>query len=169
MNAEQQLKLQAFVDGELPETEARDIAAWVARDADATALVKELRNTRHALSTFEPDLKLPESREFFWSKIEREIRRFEPAPEPAESVSLFTLLRRILVPAGALAAVVIVGLITFQQFNTGTAVRAVEVEVAMADSDATTYRDESEGTTLVWLSYPAENQLADASARATLQ
>src|SRR4051794_9925969 len=103
MTDEQQLKLQAFFDGELPESESREVAAWIARDPDATALLKELRNTRQALSTFEPGLKLPESREFFWSKIEREIRRFEPAPQTAERVPLMALLRRILAPAGAFA------------------------------------------------------------------
>src|SRR4051812_1303740 len=108
MNEEQQLKLQAFLDGELSEAEARDVAALVARDADAAALMTELRNTRQVLANFEPDRKLPESREFFWSKIEREIERLEPAPPAVERVSLFTLLRRrFLIPAGAFAALVI--------------------------------------------------------------
>ena len=46
VNTEQQLKLQAFLDGELPEQEARDMAALVARDAEAADLVAELRHTR---------------------------------------------------------------------------------------------------------------------------
>ena len=43
MNEEQQLKLQAFVDGELPEAEARGVAAELARNSEATALLNELR------------------------------------------------------------------------------------------------------------------------------
>ena len=87
MTEEQQLKLQAFLDGELPDPEAHEVAAWLARDADATALLGELRNTQKALVDFEPELKVPESREFYWSKIEREIHRLEPTTAPAESRS----------------------------------------------------------------------------------
>jgi anti-sigma factor RsiW len=170
MNEEQQLKLQAFLDGELPEAEAREVAAWLARDAEAASLMAELRHTREALAGFKPDLKLPESREFYWSKIQRDIERLEPRPEPVESVSLFTLLRRLLVPAGAFAALVIVGLFAARQFNTAGGIRPMEMEVAMTDAgtDALTYRDEAEGTTLVWFSYSAENQFTDAGAGATL-
>ena len=91
MSEEQQLKLQAFLDGELSENDSREVAAWLARDADATALVGELRNTRQALAGFEPALKVPESREFYWSKIQREIQHREPetVPAPGRSVSWF--------------------------------------------------------------------------------
>ena len=46
MTNEQQLKLQAFLDGELPEREAREILAWTQRDSAAAALLAELKNTR---------------------------------------------------------------------------------------------------------------------------
>src|SRR3954463_8797743 len=109
MTDEQQLKLQAFLDGELPETDSREIAAWLARDADATALLGELKNTRNALKGFEPELKVPESREFYWSKIKREIERSAPVVAPVETVSLFARLRRVLMPLGAVAAVALMG------------------------------------------------------------
>src|SRR5581483_2948693 len=134
MNEEQQLKLQAFFDGELPEAEAREVAAWVARDAEATALMTELRNTRQALKGFEPALKLPESREFYWSKIEREIRRLEPEPRVVERASFFTLLRRMLAPVTAFAALIVAALIASHQF-TATGV-PIETEVAMSDANA---------------------------------
>ncbi len=151
MNEEQQLKLQAFLDGELPEDEARATAAWVARDPDATALMAELRNTRKALSDFEPAVKLPETREFYWSKIEREIQRLEPVPRVRETVSLAGWWRRLLVPAGAIAALVIAGLIAIHQFEPG-----VSTDASLTDAGAFTYRDQAEGMTVVWLSYPAE-------------
>jgi len=153
MNEEQQLKLQAFLDGELPEDDARATASWVARDSDATALLNELRNTRKALADFEPALKLPESREFYWSKIEREIQRLEPVERPRETVSLAAMLRRFLVPAGALAALLIAGIVAFH--NIGVAAAAPS-EAALADAGAFTYRDQDQGMTVVWLSYPAE-------------
>jgi anti-sigma factor RsiW len=169
MNEDQQLKLQAFFDGELPEAEAREVAAWIARDSDATMLMTELRNTRKALAGFEPDLKLPESREFYWSKIERQIQSQSPAPKTEESVSLFTLLRRFLMPASAIAVLVIAGFLATHQLGTGAPVGDVDVSMTDADAGAFTYRDQSEGTTLVWLSYPSEKKFTDAGARDTLQ
>ena len=43
MKQEQEFKLQAYLDGELPEAEARQVADWVAKDAEAAALLSELR------------------------------------------------------------------------------------------------------------------------------
>jgi anti-sigma factor RsiW len=167
MTEEQQLKLQAFLDGELPERDTREVASWLARDADATALHAELRNTRLALKGFEPEWKAPESREFYWSKIKREIERSAPAPTPAERISLFTLLRRALLPMGAVAVLALVGIITLHQFG-GKVVQPQGVNAILADAGAFTYRDESQGMTVVWLSYPAEKKLADSPSRDTL-
>jgi anti-sigma factor RsiW len=167
MTQEQQLKLQAFFDKELSEQDAREVASWLARDADATALHAELRNTRQALKGFEPELKLPESREFYWSKIKREIERSAPVPAPAQSVSLFGALRRFLIPLGAVAVLALAGFVTLHQFG-GGAVHSVQVNAILADAGAYTYRDESQGMTVVWLSYPAEKKLADSPSRDTL-
>ena len=71
MDYKVQLKLQAFLDGELPEAEASKVANWIAGDGQASALLEELRHTQEALAGFEAGIRLPESREFFWSKIER--------------------------------------------------------------------------------------------------
>ena len=161
MDYDAQLTLQAYLDGELPEGEASKVANWLARDREAAALLDELRNTQGALAGLEAGLRLPESREFFWSKIQREIQRLEtPAPKPA-TTPLFDLLRRFLVPAAALA-VVLVGAVLFTWAN-GSFGRAATtgIETALADAGAFTYHDDSAGATLVWLSYPAENEVAD--------
>jgi anti-sigma factor RsiW len=168
MDHEAQLKLQAFLDGELPEKEAREVAARLARDSEATALLAEFRNTRQALAGFEPALKLPESREFYWSKIERQIQRLEPAPRAAESPSLFLRLRRLLVPAGAVAALVIAGFFAIKGGNFGGSLSATEVETALDDTGAFTYTDQAQGMTVVWLSYPAENEFAQTGSADTL-
>lgn len=156
MDQEQQLKLQSFLDGELSEREAREVANWLARDPEAAALHAELRNTRHALAGFEAGIRLPESREFFWSKIERDILRAEPAEPAAVPVSIFTLLQRTFIPAAALAALVIAVMIVLNHPP-----KPADLETSGADAGALTYRDYDSGTTLVWLSYPAENGLAD--------
>jgi anti-sigma factor RsiW len=167
MTEEQQLKLQAFLDGELPEEDAREVADWVARDAEATDLLGELRNTRKALADFEPELKLPESREFYWSKIQREIQRVEPIPVPAKSASVFALLRRVFVPLGAVAVAAIAGVLAFQQFG-GHGTYPTQVNAMLADVGAFTYRDQAQGMTVIWLPYPAEKKLADNPSADTL-
>ena len=162
MNQEQQLKLQAFLDGELPEREAREILAWTQRAPAAAQLLTELKNTRQVMLNSEPHLSVPESREFFWSKIAREIQRLEPHPVAAPEPSAFAALRRWLLPAVAVGALVIAGLIV--HFNAPTDAGqmvadadAPSVETTLANSEATTYRDASEGMTLVWFSYAADD------------
>jgi anti-sigma factor RsiW len=156
MTEEQQLKLQAFLDGELPEPEARAVAAWVARDAEATDLLAELRHTRKALAGYEPDRKLPESREFYWSKIEREIRRLESEVPPAPAASPFMWLRRVLVTAGATTVVAVLVTVAVVHSSLWRAWPGPDTELALADSGTFTYHDYANGTTLVWLDYPAE-------------
>lgn len=165
MNREQQLKLQAYLDGELPEADRRSVEASLARDSEAAALLTELRHTQTALAVGESDRKLPESREFYWSKIERGIRLAESRETSSSQPSWWTLWRRMLMPLGAVAALVLAGLLTVSQFNT---VAVPESEMALTDSDAFTYRDYAGGMTLVWLSYPAEGESGISSLADTL-
>jgi anti-sigma factor RsiW len=106
MNHELELKLQAWVDGQLPVREADEVASLIEKDADARAMLTELKNTRTALAGFEDGIKLPETREFYWSKIAREIERLKSKPQPA-NISWFHYFRRLLIPAGAVAALVL--------------------------------------------------------------
>src|SRR6478736_2848877 len=108
MNYDGQLKLQAYLDGELPEGEARELAAGLAQDPQAEALLTELRQTRDAMAGSEQVKALPESREFYWSKIQREIKRVEaPAPQPVRVSGLMMALRRFLVPLTGMALLVV--------------------------------------------------------------
>ena len=155
-----QLKLQAYLDGELAEPEAREIEALLTKDVEGRALLTELRQTSAVLVGFEAEIKLPESREFYWSKIKREILRaeqMETSPRPA-----LPFWRRLLIPSGAFAVLAIAGLLALQQMSGGT--RPHQIETFLADSGAMTYRDDAERTTLVWLSYPGENDFADTDS-----
>lgn len=164
MDYEAQLKLQAYLDGELPEGEARVVARQLAEDRDAAALLEELRQTRQAVRGSEISLQLPESREFYWSKISREIERLEhPAPEPA-AVPLMTWLRRLLMPAAAVAMVAIGALLVLRP---GAGVGGVQT--ALAAPGTMIYRDDSARATFVWLSYPADNEVADDDETGTLE
>jgi len=156
MDYDAQLKLQSYLDGELPEPEAREVANLLAQDREAVALFAELRNTRQAFVGLEVGVALPESREFFWSKIEREIERQEQAEPAPRSSPMFAAWRRFLMPAGAVAALAMAALIGLFSDSQGPT-----HQMAVADPSAFTYHDFSAGTTLVWLSYPAENEFAD--------
>jgi anti-sigma factor RsiW len=158
-----QLKLQAYLDGELSEAEAKEMARRLAQDQELVGLLAELRNTREALAGSQTLVPLPESREFFWSKIEREIQRL-PAPAP-QRPSRLAAWRRFLVPAGAVAGVVIVAMLSLMRPPSAGPV----VETALAESGAFTYRDYNSGATLIWLSYPAENEFAEGQPAGTVQ
>ena len=160
MKQELQLKLQAYLDGELPDGEAREAAGLLAQDAEARALLAELKNTRAALAGFEADIKLPESREFYWSKIEREIERQAPRVGPERKfASPFAFFRRILAPACAVAVLAIVGIVAIRQLDFGGP-DGLEVKTEFVGAGALTYRDNAQGLTLVWLPYPAESEFA---------
>ena len=158
MDYEAQLKLQAYLDGELPEGEARDLAAGLASNQEAAALLTEMREIRDAVKGSEQVRTLPESREFYWSKIERAIARAEaPAPQAASGFSGWMgALRRFLVPVTGLALLVVAGFIATR----GTVEPTSSMETAVSDPGALVYRDYSAGATFVWLSYPAEDENA---------
>jgi anti-sigma factor RsiW len=164
MDYEAQLKLQGFLDGELSEAETREVANWLAQDREAVALLGELRNTRQAMVGLEIGVALPESREFFWSKIQREIERTESAavPEPT-AASWMATLRRFLAPATALAVLGIALIVAFKPSG------VFPMETALADPGAFTYHDYSAGATLVWLSYPAEDEEAPADEMGSVE
>src|SRR5580658_1748549 len=70
MKHELELKVQAWLDGELPDHEARQMGEWIARDSEAAALAAELGCIRQAMFRQETAGTLGESREFYWSKIQ---------------------------------------------------------------------------------------------------
>lgn len=165
MNADFELKLQSYLDGELSEKEAREVEASLASDAEGRALLAELRNTNSALAGYEAEIKLPESREFYWSKIQREIQRQEKAETARPTVSV-PFWRRYLVPVSTFAVLGIAALLTVTEPGSGAGTPLVET--VLADSGAVTYRDDAEKMTLVWLSYPGENEFADVDTEDTI-
>jgi anti-sigma factor RsiW len=155
ISEELQLKLQAWLDGELPPNEAAEMQALAARDPDARELVEELRHTAAALSGNETEARLPETREFYWSKIQREINRQEAAnaDHPAASrpsVSWFAWLRGHFISVGATAVLAcILGIFAFS--SRAPDGLGGEVELASDDMGSYTYRDQDEQLTMVWL------------------
>lgn len=113
MKTEMLLQIQSWVDGRLSARESAETERFVSANADAQALVAELRMTKLAFAGNEPAVKLPETHEFFWSKVEREIARQAAAGVRREAAGFFApgWWRRALVPVGSFAALALVALI----------------------------------------------------------
>jgi anti-sigma factor RsiW len=154
MNVDLGIKLQAYLDGELAGSDARAVASLIETDAAARDLFAELQQTRSLLRANEPEFHLPESREFFWSKIEREISRPEAAV-PSEAFSWFAFLRRHLGAAtGACVALALALFVAFQM-NWVSPDIFEEIENPLEETGSFSFRSESQQMTLVWISNPS--------------
>ena len=150
MNEETQFKLQACLDGELSEREARKVSLQLKEDAHAFALFDELQMTKSILRENEPELKLPETREFYWSKIQREVERTsrETAPRPTVQWWKPAYIRF----AGALAAGCALLTISFIAFNGQHRTHAMEeVEGTTDEMGSITFQSDKDGMTVVYL------------------
>jgi anti-sigma factor RsiW len=147
MTQETQFKLQAYLDGELSTAERAEVESLLRQDEHARNLLTELSQTARVLGAYEPEIKLPESREFYWSKIQREISRGAVAAS-TPAVSFGTLLRRLLVPAGAVAGLAIAVMLSLPRESAAT-----NFFTASGDAVAFTYENYNTGTTLVWLDF----------------
>lgn len=153
MNVEVGIKLQAYLDGELTGRDAQQVAALIESDAEARALCEELQNTHTMLNANEPEFRLPESREFFWSKIEREIERADIAPdERAPAWVLF--FRRHLAAVGGATVVAALVLFAALQMNIISPSLLEEIDNPLDEVGTFSFRSESQKMTLVWISNP---------------
>jgi len=168
MNGELQLKLQAWLDGELPEREAHQVAESVAKDLEAQALLAELRMTKTLLAGNEPALPVPESREFYWSKIERAILRAEPAEHTSEAIPWWAAWRRFVVPAGVVVLVAGVTLFTAKLINwrgTDDASRFLDVVENLSEhTESFAFRSQSENMFVVWIRTKEQSQSSEPEA-----
>jgi len=157
-----QLRLQAYLDGELSASEAKEVSDVLAKDPESAALVTELRQTSQALAGFEEGLKLPESREFFWSKVQRGIQSQENrtiAIERSMRIPWSVRLRRFLVPASGVAVIALLTLVVTKQSGGGSS--DTSVETSLADGGGVVYHDFSARATFVWLSYPPDSDSSE--------
>jgi anti-sigma factor RsiW len=167
MDLEVQLKLQSYLDGELPEAEARDVAKLLAQDQEMVLLLGELRNTRQAMRGAEAMVQLPESREFYWSKIQREIERLDRPQTAKQKTPFIFRLQRFLVPLSGAVALTVLLAVTL--INGGSTTALGETELANEDMGAITFRSDSEGITTIWLYNRGESEFTDDSADDSVQ
>jgi anti-sigma factor RsiW len=150
MNKELQLRLQAYLDSEVSSSEARQVAALLSKDAEAQALYEELRQTKTLLAGNELEIKLPESREFYWSKIQREISRV-PADERSPARPQRAWWFRLLAPLSA-TAIVALGMIALTSHQTSPGfLSRQEVETALEDTSAISFFSDQHKMTVVWV------------------
>jgi hypothetical protein len=155
MNTELELKIQACVDNELSPAEARRVMDHVRQDPEARRLFDLLADTSRLVSENEPEHQLPESREFYWSKIEREISRSSPEkPGSAElSAPAWSRWWKLLAIAGG--AVALVALMSLPGLKRSSLARIdhglQEIESPLDEVSAITFHSESANMTVVWV------------------
>jgi anti-sigma factor RsiW len=149
------LKLQAYVDGELPSGDVRQAAELLEKDPEAKLLFEELKASKSLLAGNELELQVPESREFYWSKIAREIARQESRPA-RESAGVRAWWLRLVAPAGAVAVLALVVSIALK--STSLPVRSWvalsdehEIDTPLEETSSITFRSEAAGMTVVWV------------------
>lgn len=143
MNTE--LKLQALLDVELDARETREVEAFLAQDAQSAALMQELKWMKTALIGNDAEVKLPETREFYWSKIERTIavETRQAASPPAERGWWL----KFLYPASGLAAMVAV----MFAISGGRTTDGANTENVPEDVNVVSFRSESEQMSVVYV------------------
>jgi hypothetical protein len=159
MNHNLELKLQAWLDGELSGPEARRIGQEIAGDAEASRLVAELQALKSAMAGNEMALTIPESREFYWSKIERQIEREARIPRPS-TVSRPAAWRHWLAPLTGLVGLACMLVLAVKPFAPSTTFD--EISATGEGMEAVTFHDQSAGMTVVWLADTEQAQTLES-------
>ena len=163
MNDETKIKLQAFLDGELSEREARQISELLESDAEAKSFFSELQFVKTAMHGNELEIKLPETHEFYWSKIQRDIERGEQ-PEPVRT-PVFAWWKLAYVRfAGGLAAACALLMISFMAFNGGTPAYVPGEIEGNGEMGAITYHSNADGMTVVYLVDREQGEMVDSES-----
>jgi anti-sigma factor RsiW len=149
MNYEQQLKCQAWLDGELPSGEAARFERELASIDGGPACAAQLRAIKTALKDNELSRPVPATREFYWNQIQRQIQRESPRSQATIfGLSLFQW-RRFLMPLAGAAATAALLLVSIRQFTPAT--DFTESADTATDMESMTFHDQTEGVTVVWL------------------
>ena len=163
MNAERELELQAYVDGELSSWRARRVRRQIAADPEAQGLVAELSATKSFLTGNEVERSLPEDGAFHWNRIRQGILRAAPAEEVAATTVSW---RRILAPLAGVAMAVLLAVVGFN-WNPSTGLETTfadvaEVENLSENTDSMSFRSVSENMFVVWVHEKTVETASDA-------
>ena len=154
MNAERELELQAYVDGELSAWRASRVRRQIAADPEAQRLVAELAMTKSFLAGNETERPLAENGEFYWSRIRQGILRADQAEEVSGGVTVVSW-RRVLAPLAGVALAVLLAIVGFNWNSSNTIESAIadvaEVENLSENTDSLSFRSASENMFVVWV------------------
>jgi anti-sigma factor RsiW len=142
------LDLQAYVDGELEPSRRSDVERVLAGDAEARELVAALRSLGEVVRAHEPIARVPETREFYWSQIQRRIDQEATSDaRRADGATRAAGWLRWLVPALGVAAVVVV--VSLNRRGSGPVVEVASATID--DAVGMTFRSDTDGVTVHWL------------------
>jgi hypothetical protein len=151
MNREAQLKVQAWLDGELGAGDVAEVLRLVREDPATAALARELKLSRQWLAAGEPHRPVPESREFYWQKIARELHPTETTPVVRAAPQGWGFWLRWLVPAAAVVVLLAVLLSPPAEVPQNAGAVPAEVETPLDDAGSFTFRSDREQMTVVWV------------------
>jgi hypothetical protein len=163
-----ELKLQAYLDGELPTAELAALEELLSSHTELRLLLEELRLTSIALKGNEQDLKVPETRDFYWSKIARQIetgsRRQETVYQSVSGNLWVSWIRRHLLGLTGTGFAFCLALLIMTP-SKQVAMKESEMELASDDMASYTYNDQQEQVKMVWLydRNSTESQAKDSS------
>ena len=157
MNRDFQLRVQAFLDGELTEHETRQVERRLSSDEASSHLLEELRWTKNVLAANEPIAVIPETRDFYWSKIRGDILLMgrPVAPGPQAQAFLWLVWKKCFAPFSGLALMLMVvwGIMSFYSLDaSGARGRFLaQVESPSEEMGAFSFRSQSDNVFVIWL------------------
>lgn len=153
MKTETCLEIQAYVDGELDAARRATVEQLCATDPEARQLSDGLTALRGTLRANEPEHVVPETREFYWSQIQRRLEvPSGVTSSPQERTPAYSAWIRWLVPLAGIAAVV--ALLTLPQGGSPASTSLASLTAspsATASSSSMVYRSDADGVTVHWI------------------
>jgi hypothetical protein len=149
-----ELELQAWLDGELSAAKVRCADLKIVGDEDASRLISELQAVKTAMAGNEMPRPVPETREFYWSKIERQIQRQTQGPRAVRAPH-HAAWRRWLVPVAGFAVLSCILLLVAKPFAPPA---FDEISSAGEGMEVVTFHDQAAGMTVVLVTDTAQAQ-----------
>jgi anti-sigma factor RsiW len=152
MNKKRQLYLQAWLDGELPSPDAQRVESWLQKDPELQALAHELRQIRSSLQIDESTIKVPASREFYWSQIERRLQSAEADAKPPGAWARFMhhWWWKWVAPAAAAALLAVSLLPGWLPHRKNLTLNGFEIETN-PEANVVAFQSDQDGITVVWV------------------
>ncbi|MBL9174958.1 MAG: hypothetical protein JNL10_15575 [Verrucomicrobiales bacterium] len=147
MKTETCLEIQAYVDGELDLARRASVETLCSEDPTARRLLEDLASFRDCIQGHEPEFSVPETREFYWNQIQRQLKS-TPSPS-APTLSPWLGWVRWLVPVAGLAAVAF--LITLPRSEAPVSRTLASMTPASMEASSVVYRSEADGVTVHWI------------------